>query len=185
MPRIKIQSSLKNILNAIKKFNMEDMCPNTGVILRILLTITVSIAGNGVFHNSVSLRLTYFPPHTTRQVIRRTLQVTRYLFRLTLKRLKRRRVNLGTFQEKMRLMRGEMRYLTLPMCQERFSCLTNLLTENSVAQNHEFSEEVKISDDVKARKVNFQGSFDVLLTVHLSLFISVFNQLDAQSFVSQ
>jgi len=28
-------------------------------------------------------------------------------------------------------------------------------------------------------------NFDVLLTVHLSIFISVFNQLDAQNFVSQ
>jgi len=27
--------------------------------------------------------------------------------------------------------------------------------------------------------------FDVLLTVHLSIFISVFNQLDTQNFVSQ
>ena len=89
-------------------------------------------------------------------MIRRTLQVTRYLFRLTLKRLKRRSLNLGTFQEKMRLMRGEIRYLRLPMCQERFSCLTTISIENSVVQNHEFSEEVKISADVKAEKVNFQ-----------------------------
>jgi hypothetical protein len=74
MPRINIQSSLKNILNAMKKFNMEDMYPNTWVPLRILLTMPVSIAGDGVFHNAdSSLRLTYFPPHTTRQVIRRTL----------------------------------------------------------------------------------------------------------------
>jgi len=29
------------------------------------------------------------------------------------------------------------------------------------------------------------GNFDVLLTVHISIFISVFNQLDAQNFVSQ
>jgi hypothetical protein len=65
---------------------------------------------------------------------------------------------MGTFQEKIRLMRGEIRYLKLPMCQERFSCLTTFSIENSVAQNHEFSEEVKISADVKARKVNFQLS---------------------------
>lgn len=73
MPRINIQSSLKNILNAMKKFNMEDMYPNTWVPLGILLTMPISIAGDGVFHNSDSLRLTYFPPHTTCQVIRRTL----------------------------------------------------------------------------------------------------------------
>lgn len=52
---------------------MEDMYPNTWVSLRNLLTMPVSIAGDGVFHNSDSLRLTYCPPHTTRQVIRRTL----------------------------------------------------------------------------------------------------------------
>jgi len=73
MPRINIQSSLKNILNAMKKFNMEDMYPNTWVPLRILLTMPVSIAPDGVFHKADSLRLTYFPPHTTRQVIRRAL----------------------------------------------------------------------------------------------------------------
>jgi len=73
MPRINIQSSLKNMLNAMKKFNMEDMYPNTWVPLRILLTMPVSIAGDGVFHNADSLRLTYFPPHTTCQVIRRAL----------------------------------------------------------------------------------------------------------------
>ena len=33
--------------------------------------------------------------------------------------------------------------------------------------------------------VTLDDFFDVLLTVHLSLFISVFNQLDAQNFVSQ
>jgi hypothetical protein len=64
-------------------------------------------------------------------------------------------VNLGTFQEK-RPTRAEIWYLRLPMCQERFSCLKTLATENSVAQNHEFSEEVKIYADVKARKVNLQ-----------------------------
>ena len=42
-------------------------------------------------------------------------------------------VNLCTFQEKI-LMRGEIRYLRLRLCQERFSCLTTLSTENSVAQ---------------------------------------------------
>jgi hypothetical protein len=57
----------------MKKFNMEDMYPNTWVPSRILLTMPVSIAGDGVFHNSDSLRLTYFPPRTKRQVIRRTL----------------------------------------------------------------------------------------------------------------
>jgi hypothetical protein len=56
----------------MKKFNMEDMYPNTWIPLRILLTMPVSIASDGVFHNSDSLRLTYFPPHTC-QVIRRTL----------------------------------------------------------------------------------------------------------------
>jgi hypothetical protein len=47
------------------------------------------------------------------------------------------------------------------MCQERFSCLTTLSIEKNVAQNHEFSEEVKIYTDVKARKVNFQLSVSV------------------------
>ena len=66
-------------------------------------------------------------------------------------------MNVGTFQERIRLMRGEIRYLRLPMCQERFSCLTTLSIEKkNVAQNHEFSEEVKIYAGVKARKVNFQ-----------------------------
>jgi len=54
----------------------------------------------------------------------------------------------GNFSEKIRLMRAEIRYLRLPMCQERFSCLTTLSIENSVAQNHEIAEEVKISADV-------------------------------------
>jgi len=33
--------------------------------------------------------------------------------------------------------------------------------------------------------LTFYPDFDVLLTVHLSIFISIFNQLDAQKFVSQ
>ena len=65
MPRIKIQRPLNNILNAMKEFNMEEMYPNTWVSLGILLTMTVSTAGDGVFHISDSLRLTYFPPQTT------------------------------------------------------------------------------------------------------------------------
>ena len=31
----------------------------------------------------------------------------------------------------------------------------------------------------------FVSDFDVLLTVHLSIFVSVINQLDAQNFVLQ
>jgi len=37
----------------------------------------------------------------------------------------------------------------------------------------------------KQTKKYIHTFFDVLLTVHLSIFISVFNQLDAQNFVSQ
>jgi len=35
----------------------------------------------------------------------------------------------------------------------------------------------------KLRKKSMYAKFDVLVTVHLSIFISVINQLDAQNFV--
>jgi len=38
---------------------------------------------------------------------------------------------------------------------------------------------------VKKIKIILWSNFHVLLTVHLSTFISVFNQLDAKNFVSQ
>ena len=52
-------------------------------------------------------------------------------------------------------MRDEIRYERLSTYQEILSSVTTLSIENSVAQNHEFSEVVKIYGDVKARRVNF------------------------------
>jgi len=56
-----------------------------------------------------------------------------------------------------------------------FALITNRITPNT-------SNRITLQRDFHSKQVHKYTFFDVLLTVHLSIFISVINQLDAQNF---
>ena len=63
--------------------------------------------------------------------------------------------------------------------------LCNLRDLKTVVKDVILREGNMIANMSEKDTLTFYPDFDVLLTVHLSIFISIFNQLDAQKFVSQ